>query len=122
MARLLLIWLLNGLALVIVAQLLPGIELASFGTALAAALLLGLINALLRPLFILLTLPATIITLGLFLLVINGCLFWLSGTIIEGFRVSGFWPGFFGALFYSIVTGVLGSLLPGSKSSGDARG
>jgi len=113
MARLLLVWLLNAVALLIVAQLLPGIEVLSFGAALLAAVLLGLINAVLRPLLILLTLPATLLTLGLFLLVINACLFWLGGSLIDGFVVSGFWPGLFGALLYSLITWAFNSTLAG---------
>lgn len=111
MARLLLVWLLNAVALLAVAQLLPGIEVRSFAAALLAAVLLGLINAVVRPLLILLTLPATLLTLGLFLLVINACLFWLGGSLIEGFVVSGFWPGFFGALLYSLISWLLTGLL-----------
>jgi len=112
MARLLLIWLLNGLALLTVAELLPGIAIASFGSALAAAVLVSLINAVLRPLFVLLTLPATLLSFGLFLLVINACLFWLAGSLIDGFSVAGFWPGFFGAIGYSAISWALATLLP----------
>lgn len=115
MARLLLVWLLNAVALIVVANLLPGIEIASLGAALLAAVLLGLINAVLRPLLILLTLPATVLTLGLFLLVINACLFWLGGSLIEGFKVAGFWPGLFGALLYSLVSWAFSSVLLGDK-------
>lgn len=115
MARLLLVWLLNAVALIVVAHLLPGIAIASLGAALLAAVLLGLINAVLRPLLILLTLPATVLTLGLFLLVINACLFWLGGSLIEGFTVSGFWPGLFGALLYSLVSWAFSSVLLGDK-------
>jgi len=112
MARLLLIWLLNGLALLTVAELLPGVAIASFGSALAAAVLVGLVNAVLRPLFVLLTLPATLLSFGLFLLIINACLFWLAGSLIDGFTVTGFWPGFFGAILYSVISWALATLLP----------
>lgn len=111
MLRLLVGWLLNALALLAVAYLLPSVQVASFGVALEAALLLGLINTLVRPLLVVLTLPVTLVTLGAFLLVLNGLLFWFSGTLIEGFAVTGFWPGFFGALLYSLFSGVLGSAL-----------
>ena len=90
--RLILLWILNAVALLAVAYVLPAIDVASFGAALLAALLLGLINAVLRPLLVLLTLPATLLTLGLFIFVINGLLFWLAGSLIEGFVVGGFWP------------------------------
>ena len=86
--------------------------------ALLAALVLGLVNALIRPVAILLTLPATILTLGLFIFVINGLLFWWVGSFLEGFRVSGFWPGFFGAIVYSLISWAIGAIvLPGPRPS-----
>jgi len=109
--RLLALWLINALALMAVAYLLPGIRVASFATALVAALVLGLVNAVIRPLLILLTLPATLLTLGLFIFVINGLLFWFVGSFIAGFVVAGFWWGVFGAVAYSIVSWVLSALL-----------
>lgn len=78
---------------------------------LLAALILGLINALIRPVLVLLTLPVTILTLGLFIFIINGLLFWLVGSWVQGFRVDGFWAGVFGALVYSIISWVLSALL-----------
>ena len=115
--RLLLVWLINAVALMAVTYLLPGIAVSSFITALIAALVLGLVNAVIRPILILLTLPATLLTLGLFIFVINGLLFWFVGTFIEGFVVSGFWPGVFGAIGYSIVSWLLSAvLLPSSPS------
>jgi len=112
MARLLIGWLLNALALLAVAYLLPSIHVASFGTALVAALVLGLVNTLVRPVLVILTLPVTLLTLGLFLLVLNGLLFWAVGSLLEGFSVAGFWSGVLGALLYSIVSWLLASLLP----------
>ena len=109
--RLALVWLINALALLTVAYVMPGIEMASFGTALIAAVVLGLVNAFVRPLLILLTLPATILTLGLFIFVINGLLFWLVGTQMQGFHVAGFWQGFFGAIVYSVVSWALSSVV-----------
>jgi putative membrane protein len=109
--RLLLVWLINAIALMAVAYLLPGIAVASFVTALVAALVLGLVNAVIRPILVLLTLPATLLTLGLFIFVINGLLFWFVGTFIEGFHVAGFWPGVFGAIGYSIVSWALSALV-----------
>ena len=85
--KLLLVWLINAVALMAVAYLLPGIEVSSFIVALVAALVLGLVNAVIRPLLILLTLPATLLTLGLFIFVINGLLFWFVGSFITGFVV-----------------------------------
>ena len=111
MARMLIGWLLNALALLAVAYLLPSIHVASFGAALLAALVLGLVNTLLRPLLIALTLPVTVLTLGLFLLVINGTLFWAVGHWIDGFYVASIASGVVGAILYSAVSWVLGALL-----------
>ena|SRR3972149_1149725 len=110
--RLILIWICNALALLAVAYLLPGVRVDGFGSALIAAVVLGLINTLLRPLLILLTLPVTVLTLGLFMLVINGLLFWLAGSVLKGFGVSGFWVGVMGALLYSIFSYVFSLLIP----------
>ena len=114
--RLILLWILNAVALLAVAYLLPSIHVASLGAALFAALLLGLINAVLRPLLLLLTLPVTLVTLGLFIFVINGLMFWLAGSLIEGFAVDGFWPAVLGSLLYSVISWALSSLLaPGKR-------
>ena len=113
--RILLAWLINALALIAVAYLVPSITIASFWSALSAALILGLVNAVIRPALILLTLPVTLITLGLFIFVINGLLFWLAGSFIDGFVVGGFWAGFFGAILFSIVSWILSALVLKSK-------
>ena len=115
--RLILLWLLNALALLAVAYLMPSIRVASFGSAMLAALVLGLINAVLRPLLVVLTLPATLLTLGLFLFVINGLMFWLAGSMLEGFHVGGFWSGVLGAVLYSIFSSLLSSFLPGGRAT-----
>jgi putative membrane protein len=109
--RLLLVWLIHTIALIAVAYLVPGVMVASFGAALVAALVLGLVNAVIRPILILLTLPATILTLGLFIFVINGLLFWFVGSFIQGFAVAGFWWGVLGAIVYSIFSMVLSALV-----------
>lgn len=109
--RILLVWLVNTLALIAVAYLMPSITIASFWSALFAALILGLVNAFVRPVLILLTLPATILTLGLFIFVLNGLLFWLVGSFLQGFVVQGFWAGFFGAILFSIVSWLLSALV-----------
>jgi putative membrane protein len=111
MLRLLVVWLINALALLAVAYVLPGIEVADFTSALVAALVLGLVNAVIRPILILLTLPATILTLGLFIFVINGLLFWMVGSWLEGFSVIGFWWGVLGAIVYSIVSWALSAAI-----------
>jgi putative membrane protein len=116
--RLLLVWLLNAIALIGVTYVVPGISIAGLWsqqgiiTALIAALVLGLVNTIIRPLLVILTLPVTILTLGLFYFVINGLLFWAVGTFLQGFNVSGFWAGFFGAIVYGIIGWLLSMLLP----------
>lgn len=113
---LLLVWLINAVALLGVAYLMPSVQVASFTAALIAALVLGLVNTLVRPLLVLLTLPVTLLTLGLFILVINALLFWFVGSILRGFVVQDFFTAFIGALLYSIISWLLSSLLlKGSK-------
>jgi len=109
--RLLLVWLINALALIAVAYLMPGVSVSTFGAALVAALVLGLINAVVRPILVLLTLPVTLLTLGLFIFVLNGLLFWMVGTWLEGFEVAGFWSGVFGAILFSLVSWALSALV-----------
>ena len=111
MLKLLLVWVINAVALLTVAYVMPGIAVASFATALVAALVLGLVNAVIRPVLVLLTLPVTILTLGLFIFVINGLLFWFVGSFIQGFVVAGFWPGVFGAIVFSLISWCLSALL-----------
>ena len=114
--RILLVWLVNTVALIAVAYLMPSITVSSFGAAVVAALILGLVNAIIRPVLILLTLPVTVVTLGLFIFVLNGLLFWLVGSFVDGFVVQGFWSGFFGSLLFSIVSWILSALvLKGGK-------
>jgi putative membrane protein len=109
--RLLLVWLINAVALLALPYLMSSIQVDSFGTALVAALVLGLINTFIRPLLVLLTLPATLLTLGLFIFVINGLLFWLTGSFVQGFHVAGFWSAVLGAIVYSIISWALSALL-----------
>ena len=111
MIGLLLVWLINTLALIAVAYLMPSITVSSFGAALIAALALGLVNAVVRPVLVLLTLPVTILTLGLFIFVLNGLLFWMVGTWLEGFDVGGFWSGVLGAIVFSVVSWLLSALV-----------
>ncbi|OHC91024.1 MAG: hypothetical protein A3J87_03790 [Sideroxydans sp. RIFOXYB12_FULL_59_6] len=107
--RLLLIWSLNSLALIAVASFVPGIHVDGFMAAFVAALVLGLVNTLIRPIFLVLTLPVTVLTLGLFILVINGLMFWFAGSILRGFVVDSFWPAVLGALLFSIFSWALSS-------------
>jgi putative membrane protein len=100
--RILLKILITAGALLLVAYLIPGIEVESFLIALLVAFLLAVINLTIRPIILLLTLPISLLTLGLFTLVINGFLFWLTATFVEGFSVSGFWVAVFGAFVVSV--------------------
>ena len=111
MLNLLAIWIVNALALLALPWVLPSIQVAGFGTALLVAVILGLINTLLRPLLILLTLPATLLTLGLFIFVINAVLFQLAGTLVDGFQVGGFWSALFGSIAYSLISWLLSAIL-----------
>ncbi len=107
MPNFLLTWLLTALALVITANLVPGFVVTSFIAALLAAVVLGLVNAVIRPILVLLTLPITFVTLGLFLLVINALTIWLAGAITPGFQVLGFLPALLGSIVLTIVATVL---------------
>jgi putative membrane protein len=95
-------WFLLAAALLLVANLYTGVSLQGFGTALVAALVLGLLNTLVRPLLVLLTLPVTLITLGLFLFVINALMFWATASVLDGFNVAGFGAALVGSLIYSL--------------------
>ncbi|GLS16698.1 hypothetical protein GCM10007935_41410 [Hydrogenophaga electricum] len=101
--KLILTWLLAACALLMVAYLYPGVQVQNFTSALVAALVIGLFNMVLRPLLVVLTLPVTIVTLGLFLFVINALLFWAAGSILAGFHVNGFWAALLGSLIYSAL-------------------
>ena len=95
-------WLLLAAALLLVANLYPGVQVASFTSAMVAALVLGLLNALLRPILVLLTLPVTVLTLGLFLFVINALMFYFAASMLSGFNVTGFVAALVGSLLYSL--------------------
>ena len=113
--RLLIVWLINAAALFALPYLMSSIKVDSIVTALIAALVLGLINTFIRPVLVLLTLPATLLTLGLFIFVINGLLFWAVGSWLEGFRVDGFWAGVIGAIVFSLISWVLSAIFLRSK-------
>lgn len=104
-------WVINAVLLMLIPYVVPGVEIKNFGTALVAALVLAFVNALIKPILILLTLPINLMTLGLFILVINGLMFWLVSAVVKGFYISGFWPAFFAALVFSIFSLVLNYLL-----------
>ena len=115
MIRLLIVWLLNAVALMAVAYLLPSITVTNFFAALMAAFALGLVNTLIRPLLTLLTLPISILTLGFFYLVLNGLLFWMVGKLLNGFSVDGFWAAVFGGLLYGLISWLLTMIIPFGK-------
>ena len=107
MVKLLVKWSLSAVALMFLAYLLPGIVVKSFGSALLAAAVIALLNSIVRPILIVLTLPVTVVTLGLFLLVINALMFWLAGSMLSGFEVSSFWWALAGAIVYSLLSMVV---------------
>lgn len=96
-------WLLAACALLLLAYLYPGVQVQSFTSALIAAFVIGLFNMVLRPVLVLLTLPVTLITLGLFLFVINALLFWAAASVLDGFHVNGFGAALLGSLIYSAI-------------------
>lgn len=114
--KLLLRLLLNGVAIFLAAQWIPGIGVSSPAAALAAGVVLGLVNAILRPVLILLTLPVTLLTLGLFIFVVNAICLALAAWFVPGFTISGFVPALLGALVISVISWLLSALLVDRKS------
>lgn len=94
----------NALGLLLIAELVKGIEVEGFYPAIIAAFVLGVLNIIIRPILLILTLPITILTLGLFALVVNGALFWFASSFIEGFKVDNFWYALLGSILMSIVS------------------
>jgi putative membrane protein len=109
--KLILKWLLSAAALLLVAYLYPGVEVSSFTAALLAAFVIGLLNMVVRPVLVLLTLPVTFLTLGLFLFVINALMFWAASGLLDGFHVRGFTAALIGSLLYSLLGVVIDSAL-----------
>jgi len=106
-------WIVNAVALLALPYVMPSIEVQSFYTALVVALILGFLNAIIRPVLVLLTLPITVLTLGIFILVINALLFWFVASFVEGFVVGGFWSAFFGAIVYSLISWAVSTVVFG---------
>ncbi|SES83762.1 phage holin family protein [Anaerobranca gottschalkii] len=104
-------WVINGLALFLTAQLFASIEIKSFGSALIAALVLGLANAVIRPIIKIITFPITILTLGLFTFIINGFILWLVQANVTGFVITNFWSAVLGAIVLSVISAILTSLI-----------
>ncbi len=110
-------WIVNAAALLLVAYLYPGVHVESFLAAALAALALGLVNAVVRPILVILTFPVTLLTLGLFLFVINALLFWLVAELVPGITVAGFMAALIGSILYSLITLVTSWILfKGQKS------
>ena len=103
--------LVNGAAILLAASVVPGVAVRSVTSALIAGLVLALINAIVRPILIFLTLPITLLTLGLFIFVLNAFCFWLASVFVPGLTVHGFWAAFLGALIVSVVSWILTAFL-----------
>ncbi len=114
--KLILRWVLNAVALMLIPELVSNVKVDSYTAALISAVLLGFVNAIIRPLLILVTLPITILTLGLFTLVINALMFWAVSGLVQGFVVPDFWTAFWGALLYSVLTWMVGLALADDKN------
>lgn len=112
---LLLRFILNAVAVMATAYIVPGIQVANFWSALIAAIVIGLVNALVRPILLILTLPINVLTLGLFTLVVNALMFWLASSIVKGFDVKDFTAAFFGALVFWLVSWFTNALLGATR-------
>ena len=112
--HLILRWLISTVALFAVPYIVPGVSVGNIWNAIVAAAVIGLINLLIRPILLILTLPINMLTLGLFTLVVNAVLFWFASTIVDGFEVSGFLAAFLGALAYWLIAWA-GNLIAGTK-------
>jgi len=106
-------WFITTIAVLIVPYLISGVKVEGLGTALIAAAILGVLNALVRPILILLTLPLTVVTLGFFILIINALLFQLAGAVVPGLQVDSFWSAFFASLIVSLVSWIMNSAVAG---------
>lgn len=108
-------WLINAVLLMLIPYIVPGVDIKNFFTALVAALILAFVNAIIKPVLVLLTLPVTVITLGLFILIINAFMFWMVSSVVKGFEITGFWPAFFAALVFSIFSIALNYFLDNNQ-------
>lgn len=111
MLKLIVKWLLSASALLFVAYVYSGVEVRSFTAAMLAAVVIGLLNAVVRPVLVVLTLPVTVLTLGLFLFVINALVFWAAAAVLDGFGVRSFWAALLGSLIYTALGVVIESAL-----------
>jgi putative membrane protein len=111
MQKIFLKWMINSLALYLTTYLVKGIQVSGIWPLLLAAAVLGILNAIIRPILIILTLPINILTLGLFTLIINGLMLWLVAFLIKGFVIHGFWPAVLGALLISLISWIVNGLI-----------
>lgn len=107
-------WLVTTVAVAVAVHLVPGITSAGWAPLLCMALVLGIINAILRPVLLLLSIPFILVTLGFFILVVNALLFWFAGGLVPGFHVDGFWNAFFGSIIVSITNWAMSSIIRGN--------
>lgn len=110
MIRILLVWLINAVSVYATAHFINGIHVQSFWAAMIVALVLGLINAIVRPVLVFFSIPFIVLSLGLFLLVINAGMLFLSSLFVSGFSVDGFWPAVFGSVVISIISWLLSTI------------
>jgi putative membrane protein len=115
--KLLLVWLINAAALFALPYIFKSIQIDTFVTALIVAFILSIVNTIIRPILLLLTLPITVISLGLFIFVLNGLLFWMVAYFVKGFTIAGFWPAVFGAIVYSLISWAASAVILGGKKS-----
>ena len=109
-------WLLNAIILLLVSYIVPGVHFANNWSLFFTVIIFGLINALIRPLIIVLTLPINIISLGFFTLIVNALMFWLTSSIVKGFQVDNFWAAFWGALVYWLLVMLVDSFSSSNKT------
>lgn len=114
--KLILVWLINAAALFALPYIFDSIKIESFYTALIVALILSILNTLIRPILLVLTLPITVITLGLFIFVLNGLLLWFVASFVAGFSIAGFWPAVFGAMVYSFINWAATALILATRN------
>jgi putative membrane protein len=114
--RLFIGWAINALCLLAIPYILPGVQISGIGAALIAALVIGLLNIIIKPILFVLTLPVTILTLGLFTFVLNGLMFWLAARFLDGFSVTNFGWAMAGALAYTLISGAVSTLLMPNKT------
>ena len=115
--KILLLWLINAAALFALPYIFDSIRVDTFFTALIVALILSILNTIVRPILLILTLPVTVLTLGLFIFVLNGLLLWFAASFVNGFTIAGLWPAVFGAMVYSLISWAATSFILGDKNT-----